>query len=177
MNRDEMVGIISRQINPDLLVDHLTNHPVKINYLAELALDETKQANWRAAWVLDKLNARRPDLVSPYIPKIIKAVQKTRNKSKLRHFLKLISLHPIPVKSQGFLFNYCTDCFSSPNSPIAVKSNALQVLYEISKGIPELEQELIHLIETGIDLHATAGIKARSRNILSRLYKDGGQRR
>ena len=176
MNKDEMSGIISRQIIPDMLADYLTDHPSEIKYLAELALDETRHENWRAAWALDKINVRYPDLIASYIPMIIKELKKIKNKSKLRHFLKLISLHPIPVKSQGFLFNYCTDCFTSPAFPVAVKAHALQVLYEISKDIPELKQELVHIIKTEVELHATAGIKARSRNILFLLCKEAPKR-
>jgi len=171
MTRDELTNMISSWQNVDFLSRHLADHPEYIGILVEVALDDSKQEYWRAAWTMDKINTLNPELVKAYLPALFKAIKKTRNLSKMRHFLKIITFHQIPVKQQGFLFDRCLNIFTDRSVPIAVRAHALQILYQITQGEPGLKPELERIIEHELSLEQSAGIRAKGRKVLLLLFR------
>jgi hypothetical protein len=172
MKREELIDMISSWQNLDLLSRHITDHPEYLGLLVEVALDDSKPEYWRAAWMVDKINVRDQELIKPYLPALFKALKKTRNLSKMRHFLKIITFHQIPVKQQGFLFDFCMTAYTSQSIPVAVRAHALQILYQIAQDEPGLKPELAQIVEHELSLGQSAGIRARGKKILSLLYRE-----
>lgn len=171
MKKEDLIEMINSWENLDLFSKYLTDHPENLSLLVNIAFDDSKQKFWRAAWIMDKINTRHPGLIRPYLPALFKALKKTDNYSKMRHFLKIITSHQIPVRQRGFLFDYCMNTFTNQSIPVAVRVHALQILYYIAQDEPGLKPELIQILEYELSLHPPAGIRARTRNILALLYR------
>lgn len=171
LSEDELLTIIQSWESLALVVRHIDDHPEHLDALMKLAFDDSEDRNWRAAWMVDKIHEKHPELVIPYLPRMIDYVYTTRNAGKKRHLLKLISLHEPTQEKMVELLDFCIDTFTSASEPIAVRAHAMQVLYQIARKEPDFAGELIELIQQEMEYHGSAGIKARGRKIIQQLMQ------
>jgi len=169
LTKNELSAMIQSWDNLALVLGNISNHPEYLQALMKLALDDSDHRNWRAAWMVDKINEKHPELVTPYLTAMTDFVLITKNASKKRHLLKLISLHSIPEDKMAILLNYCIDVFTSASEPVAVRVHAMQILFNIAIKEPDFAGELTDLIEHEIEFHGSAGITSRGRRLLKRL--------
>ena len=169
MKKAEVIEMINTWENLNFYIQQLSHHPEHLLPILEVAFDDSKQENWRAAYLIDKLADVNPELIRPYLGSFVNALKTTQNNSKRRHYLKLLSQYPIQTEHIDFLFNHCLDLFTTDKCPIAVRVHAMQILFEISEIEIGLKPELVQIIENEIDLHPSAGIKSRGRKILQKL--------
>ena len=139
--------------------------------LYEYSHSPDKRLAFRASWTLSKVCDKFPELIYPYLSKIVESLNKIDNESTLRSFLRIISLSDlgkINSRQHGMLADYCFSSLKSGFSAIAVKAYSMDILYMLSLIYPELANELsasIHiLMEDG-----SAGITARGSVILKKL--------
>jgi hypothetical protein len=173
MTENEVQILIRSWENLAILVRYISDYPEYLNLIMDKVLDDRKPENWRAAWMVDKIHDRHPDLVLPYLPVLTEFVLTTKSAGKKRHLLKLISLHDIPVEKMALLFNFCFEVFTNSTEPVAVRVHAMQILFNIAQKEPDFTGELINLIENEIELHGSAGIASRGRKLLLKLYQMG----
>ncbi len=171
MTEKDIHTLIKSWENIALLVRYIADYPEHIDVIMTKALDDSQPENWRAAWMIDKINEKNPAVVLPYLPAMTDFLLATKNDSKRRHLLKLIGLHDIPEERMGVLLNYCLDVFTDAAIPIAVRVHAMQILYNIAQKEPDFASELIDLIEHEIDYHGSAGIKSRGQKLLKKLHQ------
>ncbi|PTN07373.1 hypothetical protein [Mangrovibacterium marinum] len=171
MTSEEIQQLIIEWGDVRYLPDYFHRHPEEMHKLVEIVFSESHSSNWRAAWLLDKINEKDPIQVHEFIPPIIDFAYSTENGSKLRHLLKIISLHEIPREQAGKLFDYAFSVFTNPNYAIAIRVHAMQILFEISEMEYELKPELISLIENELEIHPSPGIKSRGTKLLRKLCK------
>lgn len=171
MTKEELLDLIGSWENLNLLIREIINHPDIIYVLADIALYSDNPKSWRAAWMIEKIYDNNPNLVEPFLPKIIHQLESEKHDGKKRHFLKLISLNPIPEKFQGFLFDYCFEAFTSSKVHTAVRVNAMQILYNLSEIQPQLKPEILAIIDHEMEFHSTAGIVSRGRKLKVTLRK------
>lgn len=170
MTKEELQEILNSWENIDLLINEALANPDYVKLLFGIALYSNHPKSWRAAWIADKINDKRPELINPYINDIIVQLKNESSSSKKRQFLKLISLRSIPEEHCSFLLEYCIQCFTSTGEPIAVRVFAMQVLYNISEIEPELKPELLFTIQHEMELHSSAGIKSRGMKLAKQLH-------
>lgn len=173
MTENEVQILIRSWENLAILVRYISDYPEYLNLIMDKVLDDRKPENWRAAWMVDKIHDRHPDLVLPYLPVLTEFVLTTKSAGKKRHLLKLISLHDIPEEKMALLFNFCFEVFTNSTEPVAVRVHAMQILFNIAQKEPDFTGELINLIENEIELHGSAGIASRGRKLLLKLYQMG----
>ena len=169
MTKEELIEIIVSWENLPLIIHGFKNNPKNFSVLAQVAMQSNHPKSWRAAWLMDKIHEKNPDLVSPFIPDMIQKIKTKNNEGKKRHFLKLISINNIPAEHQGFLFDYCLKAFTSAKEPLAVRVHAMQILYNISENEPELKNEILTVIEDEMENHSSAGIISRGRKLAWKL--------
>lgn len=170
MTLQEIKQLMTDWPNRELIFEHFLQTEDDFPLLLEVALDDSKAIYWRAAWIIDQLNEQNKPLVATYLPQIAEAVLKSENSSKLRHFLKIISQHPVPPGYAGLLFDRSLRIFTGPRYPVAVRVHAMQILSEIARTEKELIPELVQTIENELELHPSAGLKSRGKHILKALY-------
>jgi len=90
----------------DFLIRESANNPDIYGLLMDIALNSTHKKSWRAAWMADKIHDQYPERILPFMESMILKLTDEKNNSKKRHFLKLISQHPVPEKHTGFLVGF-----------------------------------------------------------------------
>lgn len=139
--------------------------------LYEYSHSRDKRLAFRASWTLSKVCDKFPELIYPYLSKIVESLNKIDNESTLRSFLRIISLSDlgkINSRQHGMLADYCFSSLKSGFSAIAVKAYSMDILYRISLIYPELANELSASIRILME-DGSAGITARGSMILKKL--------
>jgi len=139
--------------------------------LYEYSHSPDKRLAFRASWTLSKVCDKFPELIYPYLSKIVESLNKIDNESTLRSFLRIISLSDlgkINSRQHGMLADYCFSSLKSGFSAIAVKAYSMDILYRISLIYPELANELSASIRILME-DGSAGITARGSMILKKL--------
>jgi len=171
MTKEDLLELISSWENLGLITSEMITNPAKLSLLMEVSLYSDHPRSWRATWVADKIHDKRPELIVPFLGKMIRQMKRETHASKKRQFLKLISMHEIPEGHLSFLMDYCMNCFLSANEPVSIRVYALQILFNISEREPLFKSELLSLIEHEMELHPAAGVRARGRNLAKKLKK------
>lgn len=171
MDKEELQSLIDFWENIEVTVNEIVKNPAYYSLLMEIALYSTNPKSWRAAYMVDQIHEKHPELILPFIGKIAEQLKVEKSNSKKRHFLKQISLNVIPEKYRGFLVNYCLAVFTSDNEDIAVRIHAMQILFNISETEPELKPEILAVIESEMEFHHTAGLLSRGRKLAQKLRK------
>ena len=91
----------------DLLIEKVIASESHFKELLELALHEKDPLAWRASWVLDGSDEKKPGLAVKYISAIVKALPDLKSKGSLRSLLRMLCRHDIPEEEQGMLIDLC----------------------------------------------------------------------
>lgn len=169
MTKTDLEDMIRSWENLALMVRYIADYPEYLDLLMEKTKDDSQPENWRAAWMIDKIHDKHPELVKKYIPEITRFVTVTKSPGKKRHLIKLISLNDIAPNDLATMLNFCLNVFTDTAEPISVRVHAMQVLYNVSEKEPDLKNELIELIENEIELHNSPGLSSRGKKILRKL--------
>jgi len=169
MTKKELQEIIQSWENMPLVITHSLDHPKTLDILLGIAMDDSQSINWRAMYLFELIHNQYPELVIPYLPAMTDFLLTTKNSSKKRHLLKLISLHEIPEENMAVLLNFCIQEFTNTAEPVAVRVNAMQILFNIAEKESDFAGELIDLIENEIEYHGSAGISSRGLKLLKKL--------
>ena len=153
----------------NLIAQSIATDPKYMEELWNFTISDAK-ASWRAAWVIDKVYDVDPEIVRPYITKMIELVPNLENEGKTRHFLKIISQEPLPDEISGNFINHCFDLLVSNATAVAVKVHAMQVLYNFSLREPDIQNELVLILTEQME-NGTAGFCSRGRKILKAIAK------
>jgi hypothetical protein len=171
MTENDIRALIQSWENLALMVRYIADYPEYLDLIVSKAMDDSQPENWRAAWMVDKIHEKHPDLVIPYLPVLTDFLLTTQNAGKKRHLLKLISLHDIPDERMAILLDFCYQIFTDASEPVAVRVHAMQVLFNIAMKEPDFAGELIELIEHEIEFHGSAGMSSRGQKLLKKLYE------
>ncbi len=169
MKKEDLLEIIDSWENLPIVIREIGSHPELFSSLMEIALNNPERKTWRAAYLVDKIHDDYPELILPYIEKMIHQLEVEKNTSKKRHYLKLLSMNKIPKKHFVFLVDYCLNTVSSDKEPPAVRVHAMQVLYNISEKEPDLKPEILSVIENEMEMHPTPGIRTRGSKLVVKL--------
>jgi len=169
MTKKEFQEIIHSWENMPLVISYILEHPDSMDILLDIAMDDTQPKNWRAMYLVDLIHDQHPELVLPYFPKMTKYLFVTKNSSKKRHLLKLISSHDVPDEDLALLLEFSIHEFTNAAEPVAVRVHAMQILYNIALKEPDFAGELIDLIENEIEYHGSAGIANRGWKLINKL--------
>jgi hypothetical protein len=169
MTENEIQSLIQSWENIALLVRYIGDYPEHLDIIMTKVLDDSQPENWRAAWMVDKIQERHPELVFPYLQTMTDFVLTTQNTGKKRHLLKLVSLYEIKDENMAVLLNYCIEVFTNATEPVAVRVHAMQILFNIAQKEPDFSGELIELIEHELEYHGSAGLASRGKKLLKKL--------
>jgi hypothetical protein len=172
MTENEVQSLIQSWENIALLVRYIADYPEHLDIIMTKVLDDSRPEHWRAAWMVDKIHERHPELVLPYLQAMTDFVLTTQNAGKKRHLLKLISLNDIQEENMAVLLNFSIEVFTNAAEPVAVRVHAMQILFNIAQKEPDFSGELIELIEHELEYHGSAGLASRGKKLLKKLVKN-----
>ncbi len=171
MTEEQVHELIQSWDNFEITLKKISESPADFPTLMQVALYSKDPNSWRAIYLADRIHDLHPEWLAPYLSKIIEQLKVENHHGKLRHFLKLVSLNPIPEKYFGFLLDHCLGTFTSDKEPIANRVHAMQILFNISESEPELKPELLEIIQQEMEHHPTPGIRSRGKKLVAKLQR------
>lgn len=171
MTDNDVRILIQSWKNLPILVQYIVDHPEYLDVVMSKAMDDSQPEYWRAMWLVDQIHERHPELIQAYLPALIRFLFVTKNTSKKRHLLKIISLFDVANENLAPLLIFCSEVFTNPDEPVAVRVNAMQILYNIAQKEPGFSGELIDMIAFELEFHSSAGIASRGQKLMSKLHK------
>ena len=159
------------RLNVDILIDKIEEDPDLFEPVWKIMLEDSYPLSMRAAWVISHFAKKHPYFLEPRLPEITAVLPSVNTESVRRCLLNILSHLTIPEAQCGPLFDLCYKWLEGPGTAIAVRAYAMTILYNISNREPELKPELIALFESQKDM-SSAGVLARSRILLEKLYRE-----
>jgi hypothetical protein len=141
----------------------------KFAILMDLFFNGEYRIAQRAAWPMSYSVHAHPELIGPYLDKMIKLLGKDgQHNAVTRNTLRLLQDIYIPKKLHGRLMNNCFEFIQSNDTPVAIKAFSLTVLQNLSKDYPEISAELKYIIQDRWE-HETPAFHQRAKRILKKL--------
>jgi hypothetical protein len=168
-------------LREEILKEHSKRHTVYLtnkigadqdafDELMKLFLGDEYRVTQRASWVVSHCYDVHPWLLQKHLKAIIENMQGPTHVAVKRNTLRMLQLMDIPDELLGYTADLCFKFLNSGKESIAVKANAMTVLFNIVKKYPELKDELKITIEEQMPLGST-GFKNRGSKILKALTK------
>ncbi len=166
----KILSIDSSRVTANLVVDAVGGNESYFKILMDAFYNEKSPINWRALRVIDICTDNNSDLFVPYVNKTAGIYPDYKEGAIKRILPKLFSKHVDKINQEncGILINTCFEYLLSGSEAVAVKVNCMQLLYELSKRVPEIRGELQAAIEFHYD-EGTTGYKSRAKKILKEL--------
>lgn len=151
------------------LVAYIDCNQTRFDELIDVVLDEDKDLEKRAAWVLGHSGTHCPDLAYKHFRVLIDKLKTPDvGDSAKRNTLRVWQFLEIPEEYIGEVTDMCFDFLMSTKEPIAIKVFSMSILSNIVQKIPELKNELRLVIEDQMP-YGSAGFKSRGNKILKGL--------
>src|SRR5271167_914248 len=148
------------------VVDHVLAHPAHLSHVFEgLAVDDPV-VRMRAADAIEKITARRPELLRPYKRKLL-AIAGSSNQQEVRwHAALIIPRLELTKKERAVALDILFDYLRDKSS--IVKTFAMQAIWDLAATDAKLKSQITPLIEELAQV-GTAAMRARGRKILQQL--------
>jgi hypothetical protein len=144
----------------------------RFRQLMELLLHGDRLVTQRAAWILSSCYEFHPQLITPWLPDLLKKMQEPGVHDALkRNVVRLLACTDIPKPLLGTVVSLCFDYFNSVDAPIAVKVHSMSVLQNVAQQEPDLKHELQTAIELMIP-YAGPALRARGKIVIKQLNRD-----
>lgn len=125
----------------------------------------------RAAWSLSFAVSRKPDIILPYLKKLIAHLHSSGlHDAVVRNGTKILEIISIPDKHTGIAVDLCFKLLIDPSVAIASKCYVMTALSTIVRKEPDLINEMKLVIESQLPF-ATAGFISRAKRTLKELEK------
>ncbi|ADY51796.1 hypothetical protein Pedsa_1228 [Pseudopedobacter saltans DSM 12145] len=151
---------------------------VKVRDVYELTLEhEDPQVVFRSAWLLENIFFDYPEEFEYVQPLFFKDYSRQKNKSAQRHYSKIakevtysaqMCLRDIKPGNFDVILEGSFDWLIDPETPVAVKCNCLDVLYNLSEQEDWILPELKNILEQNL-LSNSAALLSRTKSILKKL--------
>lgn len=168
MNLKEQLLVEMSRRNTDFIAHSIGNDPNLFKNLMELVFHGAEPLPSRASWVVTAITDKHPELLKPYLKKIVANMDKFEHPGTRRNLLRYIASIDLPASLLGKLFDMCSGLTLSKDEPIAIKAHSMQIMFNIAQKEPDLKNEVRLILEELIQ-HESAGIKSRSAKLLGRL--------
>jgi hypothetical protein len=162
--REEILKEHSRR-QTNKIVKFIGNDVKKFKKLMHLFFNDEYRVVQRSAWVVNNCAEDHPELIKPYLEKMIDYLQKLVHDAVRRNTVRIFQFIDIPEKLTGKVASVCFDLLQSKNEPVAVKVFSMTVLSKLCKKEPGLMNELRLVIEAQFP-YSTAGFKSRAKKVL-----------
>lgn len=136
--------------------------------LWEMILRNQHPLSWRAMWFLEHLGAENKEIVRPYVNKIIHSFSTFVFDGQKRSGLKILQMFTPVEYDYAVVLNFCYDLLLSNSEAVAVRSFAMQIVYDIAQIEPDLKPELRQTLELILP-ECQKGMKSKARKLLSKL--------
>ncbi len=147
----------------------------RLSQLMKLLLSGERIVAQRAAWVVGICADQHPEMINPYLRKLVNRMQDPGvHDAVKRNIVRILQSADIPRYLLGTVASICFEYLSDAYAPIAVRVCSMTVLARIAQEEPDIGRELRLVIEQHLP-YGTGAFKARARQVFRQL--DGASRR
>jgi hypothetical protein len=144
------------------------NSKEKFSELINLFFNGSYILSQRSSWIVSHCADSHPELIRPYLDKMISRLGKPCHDAVIRNTLRIFQTAEIPERSCGSLSDQCFKILCSQEQPVAIRTFAMTVLYRITERYPELKNELKILIQDQMP-YSSPAFTSRGKKILKNL--------
>ena len=170
-NFSEQLSIDPSRANMDYVAYLVGDDEKAFGEIFELIYSAPHPINQRAAGVIETIHRTHPDLILPYLDRILETFTNFNIDGVKRNFAKIFTRTEFSEDQKGIAINLCFDRLQQRNESIAVRVFSMQVLYNISQSVPEIKHELALIIEEEMQI-GSAAWKSRGAHLLRKIYKE-----
>lgn len=147
------------------------NDPALFEELVSLVGDEDDTVAWHAAWALEQVSRRRPELLERYRKEISRRAVTEPGHGVQRLLLSIVNRMPMPADIDTELFDFCLEGMHSPRLSIAVRALCIKIACRICVLHKPLAEELRLHLEYGDEESLPTGVATARRNALRELER------
>ena len=165
-------GVLGIRNKTDLhnFIAQLKDKEYDFNELVDLFLSDELRICQSASWPMGIFAAEHPELVIPYLDKILDQLEHAPHDAYVRNTFRFLQFMDVPEEFQGKVYEKCSDALIDTGAPTAIKAFALTTLSNLAMKLPELKEELIEAIYEQIP-YGTNGFQNRAKKEIKRLRK------
>jgi hypothetical protein len=151
------------------IADYVGNKPARFKALVEVFLEGPYRVTQRAAWPLGICVERNQLLVIPYLHQILGAAKKPGvHDAVKRNTMRLLQYVNIPPRLHGKVLDLSFSFLQNKKEAVAVRVFSMTVINNLAKKRPELQRELLLILEDEFPV-ATAAFRSRAKYIIKDL--------
>jgi len=165
-----ILGSNSLRKTIDIAAEVAGDNKNNFDEIMDITINKEYPLNMRAIRVIEICSNQYPELFLPYLESSIKQFPSFKIDGVKRVFPKIFSqfIEKISDNGKTILINTCFDYILNKNEASAIRTNCMQLMFDMSKEIPEIKEELKSVLEYIYD-ESSAAIQARSRMILKKM--------
>ncbi len=145
------------------IVAYIGDDKKRFKKLMDLFFVNEYRLNQRASWAVLLTIQKNKKLIQPYLPKLLKKLDEKVHDAVIRNTMRIFEeIENVPESLEGIVYDKCIHYLSSMDYPVAIKAFSLTVASRIAIKYPELQNEIVELIDYQLP-HATAAFKIRAK--------------
>ena len=168
MNILELLQTDNSRSMANSIVDYIGKDSTRMEALMQCFFSEEKMLCQRASWPLTLIADDYPEMVLPYLPDMIKTLDKPKHNAVVRNVVRVLQNIDIPEDLEGEVYERCFLLLIAPSEPAANRVFSMTTCVNIALKYPELKEELVATIEEHMP-HASAGFRSRGKKEILRL--------
>ncbi len=150
------------------IVNYVGTDDARFSELFEIAINSEKKLSNHAIWAVNYCVEYNPDFIKDRISELLSKIQETNEDAVKRNILRMLHFVQIPEHLQGTLYTEAMKLLLSAKESVAIRVFSMQLLFDIARGIPELEIELLSILKD-FGPEQKAGIRSRARRLIKNL--------
>jgi hypothetical protein len=152
------------------IIKYVGDDARRFKILMDLVLGSDTLLSQRASWPLSSIAIDHPELLKPYVSKLIKKLAEPTNHPAVnRSILRICQEVDIPEKYWGTLVDLSFKFILTESEPIATRAFAISVAARICKHYPELKNELLLILNDLLEQPHAPAISVRIKYALKEL--------
>lgn len=155
----------------DRIAVQAENDPALFAELAAMTDDSDATAAWHAAWALERIARRRPELFEPMRAGIARRAMEETRQGVQRLLLGILNRMETPSEPDTDLLDFCLDGIRSPQLSIAARSLCIKLACKLCRTHAPLAHELKLYLEYGDGERLPAAVATARRNALRMIER------
>lgn len=150
--------------------DIVVDDPIRMDELMELFFSIDLRECQRASWPLGMIADRDTAILRPYLQRMTDNLDHAVHDAVIRNTFRTFQSIDFPEEVEGEIYEKSYQFFADSEQAIAIRVFAMTVCGNIAIKYPELQEEIISLIEAHYP-HGSAGFKSRAKRIIREFGK------
>ncbi|SKB91649.1 hypothetical protein [Daejeonella lutea] len=178
MKKSFLIEELSKPIGKKSVISFAQKHRAKADEVLKLCAYQNYEVAFRAAWILEAITELDTTALNPHITKFIDTYLKLANHGVQRHFTKILMglTHSydgkivLPEDKAEAVVGITFEWLIEPQTPVAVKVNCMDILYNFKDKNEWIADELRAQIEFQLQ-NGSAALQSRGRRILAKFSR------